>query len=340
VRRAFISPRVVAVLLTAGLGIALLCKPDTASAVDLFPLDDIVRGVIGGGASFASDQVAGAAVASLLGVVKFLVGDLGSGLGQHLVSFLLAVPDYTSAHYRALNTYADYVDAIAWGLLGLVLTGSALRYWAAGYSAGSAGDALMALQRTASAAAGLVVLRPGWHFATLGVNKLTWALSTGPGVGEHPDKLFIEAVGFGTPSAPTPAFGGLVLFGMLGCAVWLLVTKVILSAALAVLYLGAPLAIALSPLEELVAVTGLVSRGVVAILAYPVVWTLCFAAFALLIGDGGGGALEPTVARLRGLAALLVAIKLPRLILQRGLGYSPGPRPAQMIVSIRRLPGL
>jgi len=39
------------------------------------------------------------------------------------------------------------------------------------------------------------------------------------------------------------------------------------------------------------------------------------------------------------IAALLVAIRLPKLVLQRGLGYSPTARPAQMFVSIRRVAG-
>ena len=56
-------------------------------------------------------------------------------------------------------------------------------------------------------------------------------------------------------------------------------TKVVLSAALAVLYLGAQLAIALSPLEDLAWLTGIFTRGAIAVLCYPVVWTLCFAAF-------------------------------------------------------------
>ncbi len=223
-----------------------------------------------------------------------------------------------------------------------MLIGSALRYWAAGYSAVSAGEALVAFQRTAAAAAGLVVFEPAWHYATLGVNRLTWALASGPGVGDRADRLFVDAFSFGTPAEPTPAFGGLVLFGMLGCAVWLLVTKVVLSAALAVLYLAGPLAIALRPLEDLEWVTGMVTRGAIAILCYPVTWTLCFAAFALLSADGspGGGALGATVARLTGLAALLVAVRLPRMILQRGLGYAPGPRPSQLLVSVRSVPGV
>jgi hypothetical protein len=44
--------------------------------------------------------------------------------------------------------------------------------------------------------------------------------------------------------------------------------------------------------------------------------------------------------RLGGLAALLVAIKLPRMILERGLGYSAAPRPSQVLVTVRGVVGV
>jgi hypothetical protein len=342
VKRALrLTPRRAALIVGGAFFAASLVSAAPASAVDWFPLDNIVRGVVGHAASFASDQVAGAAVASLLGITKFLIGDIGGDFGRHLVNFLLGLPDYTDSRYAALNVYATYVQGIAWGLLALVLLGSALRYWAAGYGGLSAGEAMLAFQRTAAAASGLVAFQPSWHFATLGVNKLTWALASGPGVGGRADRLFIDAFAFSAPSGAMPAFGGVVLFGTLACAVWLLVTKVVLSAALAVLYLGAQLAIALSPLEDLAWLTGIFTRGAIAVLCYPVVWTLCFAAFALL-GTGGvaaDGLLGQTVARLTGLAALIVAIKLPRMILERGLGWGT-PKASKVLVTVRSIPGV
>ena len=79
------------------------------------PDDDIAGNVAGSALHFAGDQVAGAAVAALLGVIKFFVGDLDRELGRQLVHFLLGVNDFTNPSYRALNTYAGYVQAIAWG---------------------------------------------------------------------------------------------------------------------------------------------------------------------------------------------------------------------------------
>ncbi len=336
------TPRNASLVAAGSVVASSFAAPEPAAAVDLFPLDDIVGDVIGGAASFAADQVAGAAVASLIGIVEFLVGDISDDFSRDLVSFLLGLPDYTGRRYPELNAYGDYVEAIAWGLLALVLVGSALRYWAAGYCSASAGDALNAGLRTTAAAAALVTYEPAWHYATVGVNKLTWALATGPGIDGSVTRLFDDALAFVVPTGSTPVFGGLILFGALGCSVWLLVTKVVLSAALAVLFLAAPLAIALSPLEDLEWTTGVVSRGVIAILCYPVTWTICFAAFALLSAapETGNGAIADLATRMTGLAALLVAIKLPRMILERGLGYSAAPRPSQMVVSVRGIVGV
>src|SRR5688500_17932941 len=149
-----------AALVLVALWVQAAVGPDEARAVDLFPVDDIVGSVVGGASDFAGDQVAGAAVAALLGVVKFLVGDLDRDLGRQLVHFLLGLPDYTNPGYRALNAYAAYTRALAWAMLGLVFVASALRYWAAGYAGSSSYEALRAFERCAAAAAGLVALKP------------------------------------------------------------------------------------------------------------------------------------------------------------------------------------
>ena len=291
--RGLVGPRATALALVGALvWVGVVIAPPDASAADLFPVDDIVGKVIGGGADFVADQVAGGAVAALLGIIKFLVGDLDDSLGRQLVHLLLGVPDYTHADHRALNRYADFVQAIGWALLSLTFLGSALRYWAAGYGAGSAGDALRAFEHAASAAAGLVALEPVWHFATVGINRLTWALASGPGVGDRADDLFVGALTGGLSEGTVTPFGGLVVVVSLGCVVWLLVTKVVLAAILAILYLAAPLAIALSPLrDDLGWLTDTVVRGTLAVLAWPVIWALCFAAFALV------GRLRPGSAR-------------------------------------------
>ena len=206
-----------------------LSAPAPAHAIDLFPIDDIAGNVAGSALHFAGDQVAGAAVAALLGVIKFFVGDLDRELGRQLVHFLLGVNDFTNPSYRALNTYAGYVQAIAWGLLGLVFTAATLRYWLAGFAGAGAHDALQALGRCAGAAAALVALAPAWHLATIAINRLTYALISGPGVGDQADKVFVGALSVQVVPGAAAPFAGIVLVGSLIAAVALLITKTLMS---------------------------------------------------------------------------------------------------------------
>ena len=243
-----------------------LSAPASAHAIDLFPIDDIAGSVAGGALHFAGDQVAGAAVAALLGVIKFFVGDLDRELGRQLVHFLLGVNDFTNPSYRALNTYAGYVQAIAWGLLGLVFTAATLRYWLAGFAGAGAHDALQALGRCAGAAAALVALAPAWHLATIAINRLTYALISGPGVGDQADKVFVGALSVQVVPGAAAPFAGIVLVGSLIAAVALLITKTLMTAALAVLYLGAPLAIVVAPIDELAWLSRAALQSIVAIL--------------------------------------------------------------------------
>jgi len=240
-----------------------------------------------------------------------------------------------------LNAYAAYLDAIAWGLLGLVFVASALRYWASGFTGGSAYEALQAFTRCAGAAGALLALKPGWHFATVGVNKLTYALAAGPGLGDRADELFVGALTGGLASGEPTPFGGLVLIGSLIAALMLLVTKVVLAATLAVLYLAAPLAIAIAPLEDVAWIGRAAFQATVAVVAWPVLWSLCFAAFALINLDaftgqnpGDNGALGKIVQPLVGLSALVVAFKLPRALLGQALAHSslPGARTGRSVV--------
>ena len=324
-------PRAAALVIAAAvLVVGSLSAPAPAQAIDLFPIDDIAGNVAGSALHFAGDQVAGAAVAALLGVIKFFVGDLDRELGRQLVHFLLGVNDFTNPSYRALNTYAGYVQAIAWGLLGLVFTAATLRYWLAGFAGAGAHDALQALGRCAGAAAALVALAPAWHLATIAVNRLTYALISGPGVGDQADKVFVGALSVQVVPGAAAPFAGIVLVGSLIAAVALLITKTLMAAALAVLYLGAPLAIVVAPIDELAWLSRAALQSAVAILLWPVLTALCFAAFALLSTDavatgGGSGVLGQLTRSLAGLAALIVAWRLPLAVLRQGLVSSSVP---------------
>ena len=109
-----------------------------------------------------------------------------------------------------------------------------------------------------------------------------------------------------------------------------MITKTLMAAALAVLYLGAPLAIVVAPIDELAWLSRAALQSAVAILLWPVLTALCFAAFALLSTDavatgGGSGVLGQLTRSLAGLAALIVAWRLPLAVLRQGLVSSSVP---------------
>src|SRR5436305_8149961 len=65
------------------------------------------------------------------GIFKALFGDLEAKVTLQVVKFLVAHPIVTNhAAYATLNDYRVYVTDGAYGLLGLVFTISAFRYWA------------------------------------------------------------------------------------------------------------------------------------------------------------------------------------------------------------------
>ena len=70
----------------------------------------------------------------------------------------------------------------------------------------------------------------------------------------------------------------------------LIVTKIVLATLLALLFVAAPLAIALWPLPETSWLARTVLQSLIGVLLWPVVWTLCFALFAVI----GASAFTPT----------------------------------------------
>ena len=73
----------------------------------------------------------------------------------------------------------------------------------------------------------------------------------------------------------------------------LIVTKIVLATLLALLFVAAPLAIALWPLPETSWLARTVLQSLIGVLLWPVVWALCFALFAVI----GASAFTPERAR-------------------------------------------
>ena len=110
--------------------------------------------------------------------------------------------------------------------------------------------------------------------------------------------------------------------------VLLLITKIVIATLLALLYVAAPLAIALWPLPETSWLARTWLQSLIGVLLWPVVWALCFAIFAVmsasaftLTGSFGAELVKPWVA----VAALFVAFKAPQLLARQAMlaGLTP-----------------
>ena len=115
----------------------------------------------------------------------------------------------------------------------------------------------------------------------------------------------------------------------------LIVTKIVLSTLLALLFVAAPLAIALWPLPETSWLARTVLQSLIGVLLWPVVWALCFALFAVIGasaftpgGSFGTHLVKPWVS----VAALYVAFKAPQLLARQAMlaGLMPSPGAAAM----------
>jgi hypothetical protein len=275
----------------------------------------VVGGLFGG--------VGGIVKSVLTTMLKLLFG-LPAKATVSVVVALVAHPVYTdAAGYGPLNAYRAYVTAGAWGLFGLVLTMSGLRYWASGFSSSGSYEALAAFARSVAAAAGLVAFAEAFGYASILTNELTHALLGFAGVHDGIAKL-MAAVTIGS------GFGLGLIAGVISVVmlVLLIVTKVVISTMLAVLFVATPLAIALWPLPEAAFLLRTCLSGIAALFLWPVIWALSFAVFAVM-GDGAfslSGGLGTAVMRpFVSVAALYVAWKAPLLIARQAMiaGLTP-----------------
>src|SRR3954451_23420515 len=248
------------------------------------------------------------------GIFKALFGDLEAKVTLAVVKFLVAHPIVTNhAAYATLNDYRVYVTDGAYGLLGLVFTISAFRYWASGFAGGGAYEALQALARAAGAVGALSVYAFGFEQLLVGGNLMTHALLDFGGIDKGLAKLFVASK-FGLGLSGVAYVLELVAF------IALIVTKIALTALLSVLLVAGPLAIAVWPIEELAWLARTWLQVLIAVVLWPVLWALCFGCFAAM-GDAafsaGGGVGDTIVKPFVSVAMLYVAFKLPMAVLRQ-----------------------
>lgn len=284
-----------------------LAAPDPAAAFSLNPADWAVDG--------------------FKAIIKWIFGDV-STLAEHLVQFLLGIPLLADpGEFPRLNQYRDYVVAGAWGILSLSFVVSSLRYWLSSYSGSGAWEALMGFARTAGAIVVLLLFPPMFDQLIRLVNEFTAALIGNPIVGGSLGQSITTTLS----AALTPDGGIAMLVGIasLVVAIILVVVKVIVTALLAVLFVLFALAVAVWPIEELSWALRNAIQAILALLMFPVIWAVCFGTFAVLSADtlfGSGGSLVNSIlGPLFTLAALIVAFRLPFVVLRQATNAGLAP---------------
>jgi hypothetical protein len=253
------------------------------------------------------------------------------------VAWLLATPVYSdSGKYAQLNGVASYVSVAGWALFTLMFAVSAVRYYTSGFTSAGSYEAVEALARSALAAGALAVYPDVFGSLSLAANYLTDGVTHLPAVAPGLTKLLgsVAAANFSQPGIGAIA----TLVGVV-VLILLAVTKIVIVTLLALLYVTAPLAIALWPLPETSWLARTWMQTSIGVLLWPVIWALCFAVFAVLDGSTLGlkGALGSTLVKpWVSVAALFVAFKAPQLVARQamlaGLAPSLGNTAARMAV--------
>lgn len=270
-------------------------------------------------------------------ILKFIFGDLEQ-LAQHLVNLLLGVPLLSDTRkFPTLNEYRDYVTGGAWGILGLSFVVSSVRYWLSSYSGSGAYEALMGFARSVGAIAMLLAFPVVFDQLSRFVNAFTAALIVNPIVGHNLGKG-LE----GTMTGALATAGGIgMVVGLAATvmAIVLLVVKVIVTALLAVLFVLSPLAIALWPIEELSWALRSLIQAMLGLLAFPILWAVCFGTFAVLsvdtlFGSSNGDLINTVLSPLFTLAALIVAFRLPFVVLRQAMNSGIAPSMSRAVQNV------
>ena len=245
---------------------------------------------------------------------------------RRAVQWLIATPVYTNGgDYRELNQLRSYMTVAGWALFTLVLTVSGVRYYASGFTSGGSYEAVEALARGGLAAGALAIYPQLFGSLCIATNYLTYGITHAPGVEAGLAKLLTAATVGGFSPLGIGTIAAVVAVVLL---VLLLITKIVIATLLALLYVAAPLAIALWPLPETSWLARTWLQSLIGVLLWPVVWALCFAIFAVmsasaftLTGSFGSQLVKPWVA----VAALFVSFKAPQLLARQAMlaGLTP-----------------
>jgi hypothetical protein len=245
---------------------------------------------------------------------------------RRAVDFLVAQPIYTDGgRYPELNQLRAYVSAGGWAILTLSISAASLRYWASGFTASGSYEAIHGMVRGAAAAGALIAYPTVFEWACVATNLLTHGLLNAPGVHDGITKLLAAAL---VANFTPLGIGAIATVCAVLALLLLVISKIVIAAVLALLFVSGSLAIALWPLPETAWVARTWLQVLIGALLWPVVWALSFALFAVLgqsafsfKGEFGDELVKPFVT----VAALFVAYKAPQLLARQAMlaGLAP-----------------
>lgn len=253
-------------------------------------------------------------------VIKQLFGGIPSKLTEAAVSWQLHLPSeaFTNSNIAELNRTTT---AAAFALLGLVMTAGVLRYWLTGFLEGAGGvEGVSGFARGIAAALGVIAWPWVFDSAITLVNSLTFELIHARSVHDDVSRMLGAAVGISLTSGPVGMLASVVIviagtLLMLG----LFALHIVLACGLLVIFVAGPLLIVLAPFPGTAWMSALAFRAFTTLLAWPVIWAICFASFAAVFNDfvtfrGDGGVLDKALIKpLTGVAMLYLCVKLPLL---------------------------
>ena len=208
---------------------------------------------------------------------------------QRTVEWLLAAPVYTDAvRLRRLSTSCARTSRSRRGRCSRSCSRSRPSATTPPASPRRAPTRRSSRSTRGGVAAGALALYPQvFGTLTIATNYLTYGIIHDPTVGSGLTKVLAGA----TVSSFTPLGVGTIA-AVVAVVIFLLliVTKIVLATLLALLFVAAPLAIALWPLPETSWLARTVLQSLIGVLLWPVVWALCFALFAVI----GASAFTPS----------------------------------------------
>jgi hypothetical protein len=251
-----------------------------------------VKDQVLGGLEWGVDQAAGFVTNLLAGIADALIPDWLAKEALNFVAWVVSVPNYAAGGagaggyaFGGVNTLRGVLTWVGVTLIPLTLTVAIGRA-----TLGVGRDHPIAPFTRALSSIALVLLYPFlWTQLATGANQLTRSILRIPAVEQGLNKQFEFIVGAGALRG-VPMLGALLLLIAAALLIGLVVLKLMILVAGALLYVTGVLMPGIAATERGQAVTQAWITATVGLLAIPVVWTVVFAIGALLMNDAGTAA--------------------------------------------------